>query len=736
MNKLQLLLIILTLITPLTPVTAEEANSQATAKDRPATRKMLTPQDTVAEFSRLMFSGTGKGGDTRDLAHALDFIEPQPGIKRFNQKNELLKQAKDLFALLKSVNYTLDDINIIENDGKRALIELGDNDSDIRLYMTYSDQHGWIFAGDNFISEDFTSALKHINSITENITEHSDEFILDLSSPLNTAYTFIYGVQNLYGYNMQDAVRALNLTNHDPLVAAELGANWAVQIYRMLRYSYPIKPESLSNNPYYDGNIVLLLDPDFGMLEMKLSTDSKTGMKAWKIEYSGDSNINGIYDSYMKMGMANVIRSYNTPHLPLHVILDDFFQIHFPTLENKFLYMNIWKIFLIALLILLSIMAIHLIRITFLPLINFTMKKFNINTSNESNKRFILPLQIILISLLWLYGLVIILANPAIMLISIVALKVVLCFAISLLLCRTIDVIIVIAAYKFDTTLQILTGIIGKILKIIIIISASLYICEVFGVNTRNYLAALGIGGFALALAGKDTIENFFGSIMIIIDRPFHTGDYIKVGDIDGEIQQVGVRSTKILTLNDTVVTVPNRLFISSAVENLGMRKWRRYQTSFDILYETDIAKIREFTHGLTELAHLHPDSRKDRIQVFFHSLGTSSLEIYINIFFRNRGRLEELKAREAFNLQAMTLAQKLGIEFAYPTQKLYLARYSASEPETLSESNIPPAYTSARPATTTNDSSISTGIKVSPGILLAREISPYYKEPEEKKPE
>ena len=729
---LRLLLILLILLSALSSTYAQEPDTDIKNNSQSANPKALTPHDSIAEFSRLMFSGTGKGDNTRALARAMNFIEPRPQIKRFNQKNELLNEAKDLFALLKSVNYTLDDINILENDGKTAVVELGDSSANIRLNMTYSNNFGWIFSGNNFISQDFKDAIEHINSIQANMKEHSDEFVLDLSSPLNTAYTFLYGVQNLYGFSMKDAIRALDLSKLDPIVTKELGANWAVQCYRMFRYSSPIKPESLSNNPYYDGNVILLLDPDFGMLGMKLCTDPETGMKSWKIEYSGNGSINGIYDSYMKMGMAQEIKSYNTPHLPLHVLLDDFFQINLPSFEESFLYMNIWKIILIAFLILLSILAIRLIRVIFLPFIGFIMNRFNINTSSESNRRFIFPLQISLIALLWLYGLVIILANPATMIISIVILKIALCFAISLLLCRIIDVIIIIAADKFDTTLQILTGIIGKILKIVIIISASLYICEVFGIDTKNYLAALGIGGFALALAGKDTIENFFGSIMIIIDRPFHTGDYIKVTGIDGEIQQVGVRSTKIITLNDTVVTVPNRLFISSAVENLGMRKWRRYKTSFDILYETDITKIKEFTHGLTELAYLHPDSQKDKIQIFFYSLGTSSLEIYVNIYFRNRGKLEELKAREAFNLQAINLAKKLGIEFAYPTQKLYL-KHDQPEPKATSDSfseQIPDTASKDN----TSDSTVSTGTKVSPGILLARQISPYYKETDKKK--
>ena len=681
-------------------------------------QKNETPAETIEKFTKLMFAGTGKGGNTKSLAKALNFIEHDTSKKKPTQNNLLLKQANELFLLLQSVNYTLDEIDIIKKEGKTEIIELGDSNSSIQLSFFYTDKFGWIFSKENFSTKGFDSAMKHLENIKANLNEHADDFIPDLSSPLNTAYTFTFGIQERFGFTIEDAVKALDLSHFDPVVIQELGATWAIQTYRILLYASPIKPESLSNNPLYEGNVILLLDPDFGMLGMNVVTDPITNKKAWKIQYSGINSISGTYDSYMKMGMTKEINEYNIKSRPLHVIMDDFFQIHMPYLEKMFLGFNLWKFPATILLLLSSFIVAPLIKIIVLPILNLALKELSITSEKDKNKRFILPLQISIIAFIWLEGFVEITANPYIISYTVIALNIVLCFAIGLLICRIIDAVTNIASNKFDTALHIITSVIGKLLKLAIIISAALYICGILGIDTKNFLAALGIGGFAVALAGKDTMENFFGSIMIIIDRQFNNGDVIKINNIEGTIEQVSVRSTRIRTFDNSIVTVPNRMFISSSVENTSMRQWRRYKTSLDIVYNTDISVIKEFTQGISKLAYLHPSTRKDNIQVFFNEFATSSLQIYISIFFKNKGKLAELKAREEINSQIMLLAKKIGVKFAYPTQTLHLTNEDKDEKEELQISN------STQDTSTTNIS----------GVDVAKEISPYYNESESKK--
>ncbi len=669
-----------------------------------------SPTQTISNFTHLMFSGTGKGADAKDLAKALNFIEPPADQLKGEKKSISLKKIRDLFFLLQSVNYTTDNIRTISDNGKNAIIELGEPEESIRLELVHTKKNGWIFSNTIFTKKEYTEAFDHLDNVKANIEEHADDFVLEYSSPLNTLYTFLYGVQNIHGYTLTDSVGAIDLSKIDKNIIDELGPTWAIQLYRILSYASPIEPESLSNDPLFTGNIILLLDSNLGMINMKVVKDAETEKNSWKIDLSGVKNVSNIYDLFMHQGMSKELGTMGVKHVPLHVKIDDFFQVYIPVLEKTFLSFNIWKWVLIILLILSCVLIIPLVRMICRPVIHQIIKSLHLDLNTDADQRFILPLQISAVTLYLLRGIVIITANPAVMTIAIVTMKIVMCLTILLFICRFIDSSCAVVSNHFDTNLHIITSVAGKVLQVMAVIAAALYLCNVFSINTKNFLAALGIGGFAFALAGKDTLENFLGSVMVIVDRPFKNGDVIKIKDIEGEIIQVGVRSTRIRTFNDSVITIPNRMFISSPVENRAVRRWRRYNTTFDILYDTKPTLIEEFTSGISELVRLHPDSRKDKIEVYFYSLGQSSLQVYINIFFQNRGRVEELKARQEINSQALELAKYLGIEFAYPTQTLHIDQL---EPSVIESPNI------------LEEQPKSTGL--SEGILIARKLSKHY---------
>ncbi len=679
-----------------------------------------TPQETLHRFSELMFSGNTRTfhtkdrmhDHTRDLAQALSYLEAEfdPRAGKIENENKLLQQANNLFFLIQSINYSPEEIVVKYRKGsqEQASMILTDSTNELEFFMRKTPENGWVFAKENFTDERVKAVLEHMNNIKENIIKCAGTFVPELSSPLNTLYTFYFGIQGLFGYDMEDAVKALDLSAYDAKVAKGQGPTWAIRTYRMLRYASAVTPESLSNDPNYADNIVLLLDRECGMINMSLVIDPVTKKKAWKIGYSGISGLTFAYDTMMRQGMAKKIGEMGVKKRTPHIILDDFFQQHFPSLENEFLRANIWKFLLLITLIIATIFLVPLTRIILLPLLHYLLKKLNISSNRDTNKRFILPLQICIISLLWQYCIFVISASPRVMLYTLMALNIVMTFTITLLLCRIIDSVSVVASNRVNTSLHILTSVLGKFLKIAIMVAAILYLCYIFNINTVNFLTALGIGGFAFALAGKDTIENFFGSIMVIVDKPFQNGEQIRINNIEGTIDMVSIRSTRIRTYDNTVITIPNRMFISSPVENLSIRDWRRYKTSFDILYETDIKLIKEFTYGLTELAHLCPDVKKDAIQVYLYTLDSSSLQIYVSLFFKNRGRVEELKARESFNTQALEFAALLGIEFAYPTQKLYITQV---EPVA--------ALQQSEPAQTNSEHEHTLG--------LVRQISPFY---------
>lgn len=210
-------------------------------------------------------------------------------------------------------------------------------------------------------------------------------------------------------------------------------------------------------------------------------------------------------------------------------------------------------------------------------------------------------------------------------------------------------------------------------LKVLVTLIGLIFIASNLGINVTGLIAGLGLGGLAFALAAKDMVQNIFGSITVISDGTFMVGDWIKVGDVQGTVENIGFRSTRIRTFHNSVLTVPNSQFITANVDNLGKRQYRRYKTTLGITYDTPPEKIPEFCEGMRKLVENHPKMRNEGYYVHLNSFSESSIDILVYVFFQVRDWAEELQAREEFILQTIELAASLGVEFAFPTRTVYL---------------------------------------------------------------
>jgi MscS family membrane protein len=232
----------------------------------------------------------------------------------------------------------------------------------------------------------------------------------------------------------------------------------------------------------------------------------------------------------------------------------------------------------------------------------------------------------------------------------------------------------VLAARTESTLDDQLVPLVRKTLKFFVIIVGGLVILrEGLNVDIWPILTGLSIGGLALALAAQDTLKNFFGSIMIFIDKPFQVGHWISSGDLDGTVEEVGFRSTRIRTFRNSLTYVPNAKLADSTIDNHGLRKYRRFFTTITITYDTPPAMVELFVEGLRKIVEEHPDTRKDYFNVFFNDLGSHSLNIMFYIFFDVPTWPEELRARHEILIEVMKLAEHLGIRFAFPTQTLHV---------------------------------------------------------------
>lgn len=208
---------------------------------------------------------------------------------------------------------------------------------------------------------------------------------------------------------------------------------------------------------------------------------------------------------------------------------------------------------------------------------------------------------------------------------------------------------------------------ISLIIKTIIFLSSMLFVIDTLDFNVVNFLAGLSIGGFALALGAQDTVKNFLGSLLIFADNSFQVGDWITNNEVSGTVEEIGLRSTKIRTFYNSVVTVPNSHLTDNEIDNMGKRRYRRYRTSVVVKYDTPSDKIQEFTLRINKIIEEHSSTRKDLYMVYMHDFTKLGVEVQIYTFFEVPNWNMELKARHDLIKSILDLKDELKVEFSIP---------------------------------------------------------------------
>lgn len=206
-------------------------------------------------------------------------------------------------------------------------------------------------------------------------------------------------------------------------------------------------------------------------------------------------------------------------------------------------------------------------------------------------------------------------------------------------------------------------------------VSAVLYVCHGLGFNITAILAGLGVGGLAIALAGQKTIENLFGGISVILDQPVRVGDFCRFGDKTGTVEDIGLRSTKIRSLDRTVIAVPNADFAHIQLENFSKRDKIRYCKTLGLRYETTPDQMRLVLLELKELLVSHPMVADDPARVRFVDFGAYSLDIEIFCYILTSDYNEFLMVAEDLNLRIMDIVSQCGCDFAFPSHTTYLEK-------------------------------------------------------------
>ncbi|MAT02826.1 MAG: hypothetical protein CL421_07270 [Acidimicrobiaceae bacterium] len=202
-----------------------------------------------------------------------------------------------------------------------------------------------------------------------------------------------------------------------------------------------------------------------------------------------------------------------------------------------------------------------------------------------------------------------------------------------------------------------------------------LFVLQNLDINVSSLIAGLGLGGLAIALAAQDTVRNLLGGVTIFADKPFEVGDWVVVDGVEGTVEAVGFRSTRVRTFYNSLISVPNGNLMDSGIDNMGQRRWRRYKTTLGVAYHTKPDQLQAFVEGIRAIIQANPGMRQDYYIVEFHGFGATSLDILVYCFIDAEDWNEELRTRHVLNLDIMRLAESLQVEFAFPTQTLHIAR-------------------------------------------------------------
>jgi MscS family membrane protein len=189
------------------------------------------------------------------------------------------------------------------------------------------------------------------------------------------------------------------------------------------------------------------------------------------------------------------------------------------------------------------------------------------------------------------------------------------------------------------------------------------------GFDVAALIAGLGIGGLALALAAQDTVKNIFGGIMVFLDKPFKIKDRIKVNGMDGVVEEIGVRSTRLRTLEGRLITIPNGQFSDNAVENVSLEPTRKVNISLGLTYDTTPEQMENAMNIIKDIIKANSKVEDDAL-VAFNAWGDFAMGIQVIYYISSPDFI--FSAQSEINLEILKLFNAEGLEFAFPTQTIY----------------------------------------------------------------
>ncbi|WP_395167475.1 mechanosensitive ion channel family protein [Francisella salimarina] len=600
----------------------------------------------------------------------INTISPEPvKVNDYTSSEKDIDIDTMLVAILKT-DFKISDVPI-NTTGNKLDLTLGKGNNKQTFYLAKNSHGNWYFTKENFTD---TNTLKKFADFKKEKSLGEDN-IRNISMPVLSYMQFIFGANDAYKFKMADALNIMDTSWIKENIRKDFASFIAFSMDRVFKTA-KITIRNIPGEVLPGSNLVMVYtSPISGKsiyLENITNKDSKT--KNWI--FPKNAQIDGVsiflddLDSNIRAPFGSNLRNSIWENIPS--LLKEYGPNLYISIISIISLMIFYVIYKILFIVLRPIFRIT--RSLFENKDYKTMRKLNIATSlivsmyaayffffnsliiftNASNY-FDIIFKIV-------YGIVIMF----------------LCTEIMNVLCSFI-----ISSYKKvkdqnrSARFAFAIVIANKVINLIIILIIAGIIIEELGIDMIHFLTALGIGGLAIALAGKDTIENLFGSIILAMERPIKIGDWVIIKDKEGIVEKIGLRSTTIRTFEDSALIIPNYAFVTSQINNMGERIYRRYMTTLEIDESTPTSKLRSYVDGINELVLNTPHMRKEGYYIRVNDLKPASIKILVYVFFISTDWGEELEQREQFIMSVLDLAEVIGIKLA-PSQKIQFdANYS-----------------------------------------------------------
>jgi small-conductance mechanosensitive channel len=501
----------------------------------------------------------------------------------------------------------------------------------------------------------------------------------ELASPRDTMRTFVEQWDPVRKGDTKLFLKTMDLSQVATAVRHEEGMLLGEYLIEVLyRIGLPLRQE-IPDYPGRRGHYTHFVHP-VGSVEI-YPVEQEDGSTIWQFSAETMASARQLFTALEDMPLAeDTVRAESTPFF---VLRNQVRSIHRGLLRDTGAGMELWQWVALGLWILLSIIPGFLL--TWLIARVFGLRKADEQRVLSPGIRFIWPLRIIFVAGSSLIALRVLGLPQSVDIPLRIVIGVTLSLAGGWLAYNLVDKVSRVLEthsqrYRFRD--EVLRSLATSLAKIFVVIGAMLFLAEILSLPYQGVIAGLGIGGLAVALAARSTVENFIGGITLFADKPIEVGDFCRLGDHLGTIESIGLRSVKLRSIERIVVTIPNAEFVNLNIENFTRRDRILMRTCIQLRYETTPDQLRWVLTEIRKLLLKHPMVTPEPSRARFEGFGAHSYDIHIFAYVKTTDFNEFLAAQEDIFLQLIDIVDESGSGFAFPSTVNYLSKDSGVDSE------------------------------------------------------